>query len=444
MKKLLSLLVAFALVFTLAACGGDETPEPEVNTPVTETPETPGTTPEVPEEDLFPDTIPDGITLQFWHAMSGPNGDAVQFLVDKFNAENEYGITVEATYQGGYGDLHQKLVGALTAGEFPHMAQAYGNNIMVYVDSEAIVPLNDYIVDPVWGVRDFEDIVEGYRIENSAYPDGMFNSLPFNKSTEVLYYNETFFMDNDLEVPTNWEELESVSKAITEITGKPAFGYDSLSNLFITWTQQNGGLYTTSDGTAHFNNIQAVEAVEYFAKGVEEGYFRIAGEDRYLSGPFNNQEVMMFIGSTSGSKYVGADTFDWNAAQVPMGVENKVIQQGSNMFMMESTEDEQIATFIFMNFLMETENTAEWAMRSGYLPVRLSARELPAYVDYVATGVNPTKDIGTSYDPSWYIFDPIFKESYDMRMAVETAVEEVVLGVKTAIQAIEDAHEATT
>lgn len=220
MKKLLSLLFAFALVFTLAACGGEEeTPDPVVETPETET-ETPGTTPEVPEEDLFPDSIPEGITIQFWHAMSGPNGDAVQYLVDAFNADNEYGITVEATYQGGYGDLHQKLVGALTAGEYPHMAQAYGNNIMVYVDSEAIVPLNDYIVDPVWGVEDFEDIVEGYRIENSAYPDGMFNSLPFNKSTEVLYYNETFFMDNDLEVPTNWEELESVSKAVTAITGQ--------------------------------------------------------------------------------------------------------------------------------------------------------------------------------------------------------------------------------
>jgi multiple sugar transport system substrate-binding protein len=441
MKKLFSLLIAFALVFSLAACGGEQQEKPEggrIELDIEEKEYVPTA------HETFKDEIPTGIELEFWHAMSGPNGDALQFIVDKFNAENEYGITVEATYQGGYGDLHQKLVGALTAGEYPNIAQAYGNNIMVYMDSGAIVQLNDYIFDHVWGVNDFEDIVEGYRTENSSYPDRNFYSLPFNKSTEVLYYNETFFTDNNLDVPTTWEELESVSKEITAITGQPAFGYDSLSNLFITWTQQNGGLYTTSDGTAHFNNIQAVEAVEYFAKGVEEGYFRIAGEDRYLSGPFNNQDVMMFIGSTSGSKYVGADTFDWNAAQVPFGEVKKVIQQGSNMFMLEGTEDEKIATFIFMNFIMATENTAEWAMRSGYLPVRLSARELPAYQEYVASGANPTKDIGTSYDPSWYIFDPIFKESYDMRMAVETAVEEVVLGVKTAIEAIEDAHDATT
>lgn len=444
MKKLLVLLFAFTLVFTLAACGEDTPAERPDNTPVTLPDATPAVPTDTVDEDRFPDSIPTGITLEFWHAMSSGNGRAVDYLVEKFNAENTYGITVNATYQGGYTDLHQKLVGALTAGEYPNMAQAYGNNIMVYVDSDAIVPLNEYINDHTWGIENFTDIIEGYRIENSAYPDGKFNSLPFNKSTEVLYYNETFFTANGFDVPTNWEELESVSKAITAITEKPAFGYDSLSNLFITWTQQNGGLYTTSDGTAHFNNTKAVEAVNYFVKGTDEGYFRLAGEDRYLSGPFNNQEVMMFIGSTSGSAYVGADTFDWNAAQVPFGVENKVIQQGSNMFMMSSTEDEQIATFIFMNWLLETENTAEWAMRSGYLPVRLSARELPAYVEYVATGVNPTKDVGVSYDPSWYIFDPIFKESYDMRMAVQAAVEEAVLHVKTTIQAIEDAHDATT
>ncbi len=443
MKKLLVLLFASALVFTLAACGDDTTvAPPEGRTIDGGTIKYEPGTPEA--EALFMDEIPTGITLQFWHGMSGGNGDAVDYLVEKFNNENMYGITVEATYQGGYTDLHQKLVGALTADEYPHMAQAYGNNIMVYVDSDAIVELNDYIFDHVWGIDDFEDIVEGYRIENSAYPNGMFNSLPFNKSTEVLYYNKTFFMENNLDVPTNWEELEAVSMAATAITGQPSFGYDSLSNLFITWTQQNGGLYTTSDGTAHFNNTKAVEAVNFFVKGTDAGYFRTAGEDRYLSGPFNNQDVMMFIGSTSGSKFVGADTFEWDAAQVPFGEVKKVIQQGSNMFMMKSTEEEQIATFIFMNFLLETENTAEWAMRSGYLPVRLSARELPAYMDYVATGVNPTKDVGTSYDPSWYIFDPIFKESYDMRMAVQTAVEEAVLHVKTTIQAIEDAHEATS
>lgn len=412
MKKLLTLVLSVTLLFTLAGCGSSVEGDPN------------------------------DVTIQFWHAMSGPNGEAVDYLVEKFNAENEYGITVEATYQGGYGDLHQKLVGALTANETPHIAQAYGNNIAIYMQSDAIVQLNAYIEDKDYGMDDFEDIVEGYRIENSSYEDGMFYSLPFNKSTEVLYYNKTFFMEHGLEVPTTWDELESVSREITAITGQPAFGYDSLSNLLITWTQQAGGKYTDSDGNAYFNSPEGLEALTFFVDGCNEGIFRMAGEDRYMSGPFNDQNAMMFIGSTSGSKYVGSDTFEWDSAQVPFGKEKKVIQQGSNMFMMESTPNEQLATFIFMKFLTDTENTAEWAVRSGYLPVRESARESQVYVDFVATGENPTKVTGTSYDGSWYIFDPIFPDSYDYRMAVETAVEEAVLGLKTPEEALQDAYDS--
>ena len=429
MKKILALLLAVMLVVSFAACKTESNEEPE------------GT--EKPMDSMEPakewPAIPDGTVLKFWHAMSGPNGEAVDLLIAKFNEENEFGITVEGTYQGGYGDLHTKLVAALQGGDTPHIAQAYANNIMVYMDSEAIVQLDEYIFDSQVGVEDWDDILQGYREENSNYPDGKFYSLPFNKSTEVLYYNETFFNENNLTVPTNWEELKDVSMAASEILGKPAFGYDSLSNLFITWTQQAGGQYTNNNGDVLFDGPESREALQYFIDGVQGGYFRTAGEDRYCSGPFNDGNLVMFIGSTSGSAYVGSDAFEWNAAMVPFGKVEKVIQQGSNMFMLKSNEAEQLATFEFMKFLMAPENTALWAMNSGYLPVRESARELPEYVEFVNSGVNPTKDVGTSYDGAWYIYDPVFKESYSVRQAVETAVEEAATGVKSVDQAITDA-----
>jgi len=428
-RKIIALLLAVLMIASFAAC---KTDSGDTTTP-TDKPIN-----SIEPAKVWPE-IPAGTVLQFWHAMGGANGDALQLVVDKFNAENTFGITVEATYQGGYGDLHTKIVASLQGGDIPNIAQAYANNIMVYLDSEAIVPLDEYIFDSQVGVEDFNDIVQGYREENSNYPDGMFYSLPFNKSTEVLYYNETFFDANNLTVPTTWDELAEVSMAASNILGKPAFGYDSLSNLFITWSQQAGSGYTNNNGDVLFNTPEAREALQFFIDGIEGGYFRTAGEDRYMSGPFNDENAVMFIGSTSGSAYIGSDTFEWNAAQVPFGKEKKVIQQGSNMFMLKSNEAEQLATFEFMKFLMAPENTILWAMNSGYLPVRMSARELPDYVAFVESGVNPTKDIGTSYDGSWYIYDPVFKESYSVRQAVDTAVEEAATGVKTVDQAITDA-----
>jgi len=400
---------------------------------------TEATVEEVTPEPVPEVTIPEGTEIHFWHAMGGGLGETLEEVCAMFNESNEYGITVVPTYQGGYSDAHAKIMAALQAGESPNMGQAYGNNIIIYTQSEQVVQLDSYIFDEKYGVEDWEDILEGYRVENSSYPDGKFYSLPCNKSTEVLYYNKTFFEENNLEVPTTWDELKEVAIAATDILGVPAFGYDSLQNLFITWTQQAGGQYTNANGDVLFNSPEAREALQYFVDGVEGGYFRAAGEDRYMSGPFNDQNAVMFIGSTSGSAYVGSDTFEWDSAQVPFGKEKKVIQQGSNMFMFKSTPEEELATFEFMKYLMSPETTVYWAMNTGYLPVRYSARESAEYVEFVESGVNPTKVTGTSYEADWYIFDPIFPTSYDYRVAVGTAVEEAIGGIKTVDEAITDA-----
>ena len=41
--------------------------------------------------------------------MGGVNGEAMDYLVNKFNEENTDGITVEAVYQGEYDDTINKL-----------------------------------------------------------------------------------------------------------------------------------------------------------------------------------------------------------------------------------------------------------------------------------------------------------------------------------------------
>ena len=54
----------------------------------------------------------DGTTITFWHSMGGVNGEALDTLVKQFNEENEYGITVDAQYQGEYDDSLNKLKSA--------------------------------------------------------------------------------------------------------------------------------------------------------------------------------------------------------------------------------------------------------------------------------------------------------------------------------------------
>ena len=41
----------------------------------------------------------EGASITFWHSMGGVNGEALEYLVNKFNSENTMGIRVEAQYQ---------------------------------------------------------------------------------------------------------------------------------------------------------------------------------------------------------------------------------------------------------------------------------------------------------------------------------------------------------
>src|SRR5699024_7704419 len=60
----------------------------------------------------FANVDTNGTTVTFWHSMGGVNGEAMDYLVNKFNDENTDGITVEAVYQGEYDDTINKLKSA--------------------------------------------------------------------------------------------------------------------------------------------------------------------------------------------------------------------------------------------------------------------------------------------------------------------------------------------
>ena len=54
----------------------------------------------------------EGASITFWHSMGGVNGEALEYLVNKFNSDNTMGIQVEAQYQGEYDDAINKLKSA--------------------------------------------------------------------------------------------------------------------------------------------------------------------------------------------------------------------------------------------------------------------------------------------------------------------------------------------
>ncbi len=381
----------------------------------------------------LPETKPEPVTVEFWHAMSGGLQDALVALTDKFNAENTKGITVTLVNQGGYADLSKKLMGAVASKTLPDLSQVYNSWIATSLD--VVVPLDDLIAKDF---DNYEDILEPYRNEGAEF--GKTYTIAFNKSSQVFFYNKTKYQELGLTPPTTWDELLTVGKTLLDATGKPAVGYDDLVAMFQQYVMQNGSEFI-SGGEVKFNSPEGIAAMSFILDMHKNGYARTAGEDKYLSGPFSNGDVFAYVGSSAGAAYITPNGFEYGAAPLPKNVAGAVPQAGTNLAMFSQDEKKQAATWEYIKFLTSTESTVQWAIATGYLPIRASGFESEAYQAYMAKSEVAKACYAQGADQ---YFEAAFPGAQEVRTTVGAEVEAAILEGKTAEDAVKSLADKVT
>ena len=313
--------------------------------------------------------ITEPVEISFWHAMSGDLEKTLEKLTDKFMEANP-NITVTLQNQSSYNDLQQKMTATLASPkDLPTLTQAYPHWMINAMQDELLVDLKPYIENETIGSENYNDILEGFR--TSSEIDGKIYGMPFNKSTEVIWYNKTLFDELGLEVPKTFEEFAQVAKTITEKKGIVGAGFDALNNFYTTYLKNKGVDFNSETDVT---SAESVEAANYYLDGIKEGYFRIAGTDMYLSGPFANETLGMYVGSNAGESFVkqGVDgKFEIGVAPYPA---ESVMQQGTDLYMFSSaTAEQRTAAFEYLKFLTSTENQITWGVETGYIPATHAA-----------------------------------------------------------------------
>lgn len=354
MKNIKRILVALVAVLVSVGCGNSK---PAENTDIVS---------EITEE----------TEVIFWHAMNGAQEEALVSITNKFMDKYPL-IKVTLQNQSKYPELQSKLLAtSISPTDLPTMTQAYPGWLYNMTVDKLVVDLKPYIEHSTIGMTDYDDINEGFR--NGAIIDGVTYGMPFNKSTEVLYYNKTILDKLGLDAPTTFEELTAVSKEIFEKEGIVGVGFDSLNNYYATGMANKGVSFNEDlDATSK----ESLEVANYYREGVEAGYFRTADSGEYLSTPFGNGILAMNVGSTAGESHIikGAVNGGFEVGAV-LRPEPKNIQQGTDLYMFESASAEQkTAAFEYMKFLVSKESQIEWAVKTGYIPVRTSAMEDEEY-----------------------------------------------------------------
>ncbi len=364
--------------------------------------------------------IPEGgydgseVTIVFYHTMGSNLSDVLNIYIEEFNKLYP-NIHIQHEQVGGYDDVRDQIKTELTVGNQPNIAYCYPDHVALYNIAKAVVTLDDLIASDIEVTRadgtteilglteeQIDDFIEGYYNEGKQFGDGLMYTMPMSKSTEVLYYNKTFFDANGLTVPTTWEEMEALCAKIKEIDPDCIpLGYDSEANWFITMTEQYGNPYTSASGEEHFlfDNDANKAFVKMFREWYQKGYVttqEIYGA--YTSGLFVAQtgtNSYMSIGSSAGAthqrptKTADGYPFEVGIATIPQvnPAEPKVISQGPSLCIFkDANPQEVVASWLFVKFLTTTvEFQAEFSMASGYVPVLKSVAENPVYADFLAS-----------------------------------------------------------
>ncbi|WOO87650.1 ABC transporter substrate-binding protein [Mollicutes bacterium LVI A0039] len=362
MKKILGMLAV--LVILLAGCNGT-TSSSDVVTELTEP-----------------------VEIEFWHAMNGINEETLNTIIENYNSSQDI-VTVKAINQGAYKDLDTKIQSAGQAGQLPTLAQGYPNSIYEYIQNDWVTDLAPYAEVNAFDL-DIDNFIQTY-VDEVTGENGELHAIPFNKSTELLFYNEDMLKEAGVEVPTTVDELFTASEKLYEKTGKPGLGFDSLNNLYATLAYNSGITSWETDGEFNLNDEKIIGNVTRFQEAIKSGSMRTAGEDVYMSGPFANQDVAMFIGSSAGTGYVksGVDgKFNWSVAEYPT---ESVIQQGTSIAVFNTaTAEEQAAAVDFLQFLTNDESMNIWTQATGYLPATTSALESAEYQKFMEGDASAT------------------------------------------------------
>jgi len=352
----------------------------------------------------IPENVKAAGTVTFWHAMSGSKTAIVDGYAKEF-MEMHPEITIEPVYSGSYAETVTKGLAAIKARKPPVLLMSYEVGTQTMLDSGAIIPV--YQLNK--GEFNFDEITEPILKYYSV--NGNLNSMPFNSSTAMMYYNKDMFRAAGLDPespPTTFDEVAEYSKIIMDAglaSGGISFGWPAwileqmhaYHNKF--YANNENGRNGERASEVLLNGKLGVEILTEWQQWAKDGVLSYGGRTYKANDPFIAGEFSMLLQSTSSlAGIIKSSDFEVGTAFLPSlpGYEkgNSVIG-GASIWVLKGHSDEvNAAAWEFLQYLAEKDNAVAWHKKTGYFPVNKDA-------------------YNTLVDEGWFENDMRFRTAFD-------------------------------
>lgn len=315
------------------------------------------------------------VQVQYWTSFgTGVNGDAQNKLIADFNA-SQPDIEIVATPQKSYEAIAQGLISGLQTGDVPDMVLFSEAWWFRFYLANVLVDLNTLITEET-NVADYvPTLYNEYQRNGGQY------AIPFARSTPLLYYNTGMVEAAGLtgDVFAKWSNLQAMGQDLIDGSGaERAFAFGSAAG-YGSWFLQGtvwgyNGAYSDEELNILLSDEGAVGAGEAMRNLVQSG---VAAAVADPSQDFLTQTTAATFASTGSLGTLTATAeFPFTTAFLPAEETFGCCTGGSGLALLNTAPAEvQQAGFAFIEYCTSTEATTAWAQATGYMPVRLSARD---------------------------------------------------------------------
>ena len=346
------------------------------------------------------------IDFYFPSATANDSEGIFQGYADQFQAENP-NITINSVFSGSYTDTRNTILTEIQGGGAgPDVAVMLATDLYSFAEDGYIVPAQSFIDN----MENGEDYINDFfpaLLANSIDEDGNVWSIPFQRSTPILYYNADLLAEAGYDAPpTNNAELVEIAQALTTderdglqvpvAGGFPIWMYQSFAIAY-------GQNIVNDDPTqVLFNTPEAVEAVEFLRSlGTDLGVGPAGGSAwgdtpvAFLAG----QTAMMYHTTGNLTRVLADADFEvgvWYLPSGPAGEDGTGYGSptgGGNLYIFDDgskSEAELDAIWKWVTFLSSPEVQADWGATTGYIasnatawetePLASLAEEFPQYL----------------------------------------------------------------
>ena len=393
-------IVLISILF-LSACNPSVSPVLSTRTPRPGTTQnapaadTPVPVPATSSLDVDPEALR-GARVEVWYPWFGAEASLFESQVAQFNTENEWGIIVSGESKGNYGELFLQIETAIEASSFPQVVIAFPEHALAW--QEQVVDLKPYVTDPEYGwdpfeISDFPSVVWS----QDEVDDKRFG-LPAQRTARFLLYNQSWARELGFDAPpaTSTEFEEQACAAHRALGSDNDPGNDALGGWIIdvhamtplSWMIAfDGG--AQGEGGYRFLRNENIAAFRFVKVLQQRNCAWVPSPDLSVFDRFARRQALFVTASLEDlpaqvrAFSAAGSTDEWTVLKFPGDEQDALVVYGSSFIMLESDDATQLASWLFLRWILSPENQARWVQSTGLFPLRDSTMELLA--DYSAS-----------------------------------------------------------